>query len=54
MFLRLAIFLITTATSLLAQNRIVSTSPAITETLFALRLRASGLLEFLNIVPLST
>ena len=53
MFLRLAIFLITTATSLLAQNRIVSTSPAITETLFALGLgeRVVGVSEYCHYPP---
>jgi iron complex transport system substrate-binding protein len=52
-FLRLAIFLITTATALLAQNRIVSTSPAITETLFALGLgeRVVGVSEYCHYPP---
>ncbi len=51
MFLRLGIFLITTA--LLAQNRIVSTSPAITETLFALGLgeRVVGVSEYCHYPP---
>ena len=51
MFLRLVIFLITTA--LLAQNRIVSTSPAITETLFALGLgeRVVGVSEYCHYPP---
>jgi ABC-type hemin transport system substrate-binding protein len=50
-FLRLGIFLITTA--LLAQNRIVSTSPAITETLFALGLgeRVVGVSEYCHYPP---
>jgi iron complex transport system substrate-binding protein len=52
-FLRLAIFLITAATALLAQNRIVSTSPAITETLFALGLgeRVVGVSEYCHYPP---
>lgn len=51
MYLRLAIFLVTAA--LCAQNRIVSTSPAITETLFALGLgdKVVGVSQYCHYPP---